>query len=263
MKQFFRALARRAAISALVSSGPLLFAPAVAQAQGVDEFGPYGTERTKRETPQNMAVELRFGPYRPSIDEEFEGSGRTPYKDHFGTDDRWLFGFEIDWELLQIEKFGSLGPGVGIGYTKMTGTTFLDDGTEADEKSTLRIIPMYLHGVLRVDTFAKNTPVPLVPYAKLGLGYAMWSMDDGIGIPKAPDGSKADDTSWGLQWALGGMLMLDVLNRQEANALDAMHGVNHSYVFLEWFRSDLDGFGSGDHMQVGTSTWMAGIALEM
>lgn len=263
MKQSLRTLALRAAAPAILATGALVALPGLAHAQGVDAFGPYGMEHSNRETPQNMAVELRFGPYRPSIDEEFEGTGQTPYKDHFGTDDRWLLGFELDWELLEIPDVGTFGPGVGMGYTKMTGKTFLDNGEEADETSTLRIIPMYVHAVLRVDTLAKNTPVPLVPYAKLGLGYALWSMDDGLGIPSAPDGTKADDTSWGLQWALGGMFLLDVLNRQEANALDGMHGVNHSYVFLEWFRSDLDGFGASNHMQVGTNTWMAGIALEM
>jgi hypothetical protein len=236
--------------------------PRVAHAQGTDEFGSYGGARNT-ESPQNMAIELRFGPYRPSIDDEFKGTGQTPYQDHFGNDKRWLLGFEIDWQLLKIEDFGTFGPGAGIGFTKMTGKTFLANGEEAEETNTLRIIPMYVTGVLRVDALAKNTPVPLVPYVKAGLGYALWSTNDGLGVPRAADGTKGDDTSWGPQWALGGMFLLDVLDRQEANALDGIEGVNHSYIFLEWYNSYLNGFGSGDQMQVGTSTWMTGIALEL
>jgi hypothetical protein len=44
--------------------------------------------------------------------------------------------------------------------------------------------------------------------------------------------------------------------------MDAATGVNNSYFFLEWYNSQLDGFG-GDQMQVGTSTWMLGLAFEI
>jgi hypothetical protein len=33
-------------------------------------------------------------------------------------------------------------------------------------------------------------------------------------------------------------------------------------VFIEWFNSNLNGFGS-DKMQVGTSTWVIGLNLEI
>jgi hypothetical protein len=63
--------------------------------------------------------------------------------------------------------------------------------------------------------------------------------------------------------ALGGMLLLDPFEPDAAVELDATAGVNNSYVFLEWYVSDLDGFGSGDQMHVGTNTWVLGLALEM
>ncbi len=233
------------------------------QAQGTDEFGPYAIDDTTFESPQNAAVELRFGPYAPGVDEEFEGTGRTPFADHYGDDTRWLIGFEVDWQLLEIPGVGTLGPGIGMGFTKMTGQGFLGDGTVADQETTLSILPMYAVGVFRADAVWRQTPVPLAPYIKAGLGYAMWWTNDGLGVPRAEDGSQGEDTSWGLQWALGVSLLLDVFDPRSAANLDASSGVNNSYVFLEWYNSDLDGFGAGDHMQVGTSTWMAGITLEM
>jgi hypothetical protein len=169
----------------------------------------------------------------------------------------------VDWQALEIPSFGTFGPGVGFGYTKFTGEAFLEDGTTADDETTLSILPMYLVGVLRVDVISKTTPVPLVPYAKFGLGYAMWWTSDGRGVARAGDGSRGEDTSWGGQFALGGMLLLDALDRRAAASMDAGNGVNSSYVFLEWYNSSLNGFDSGNQMQVGTSTWMTGIALEM
>jgi hypothetical protein len=231
-------------------------------AQGTDEFGPYGYDDESLETPQHSALELRFGPYAPSIDDEFGGAS-TPYADHFGSDTRWFFGFEYDWQALRIPKVGTLGPGFGFGFTKMEGEAFLADGMPADQTTTLSIMPMYLVGVLRIDAVAKSTPVPIVPYAKLGVGYAMWWTDNGLGVERAPDGLEGEDTSWGTNWALGAMLLLDVFDRRAAANIDSTSGVNNSYVFLEWYNSDLSGFGSDAHMQVGTNTWMAGIAMEL
>lgn len=232
-------------------------------AQGVDAFGPYGYDEDTYESPQNTAIELRFGPYYPNIDDEFEGSGRRPFEEHFGNDTRWLLGFEVDWQLLRIPGFGSLGPGFGLGFTKMEGSAFLEDGSPADQTTKLSILPMYGVAVLRVDAIPKKTPIPIVPYAKAGIGYAMWWTDNGIGVERAPDGSRGEDTSWGTQFALGGMLLLDVFDRAAAANVDSTSGVNNSYVFVEWYYSNLDGFGSGDHMQVGTNTWMAGLAIEL
>ena len=59
---------------------------------------------------------------------------------------------------------------------------------------------------------------------------------------------------------LGGMLLLDVLDRSSAVEMDTTTGVNNSYFFLEWYRSQL---GTSDQMKVGTSTWMLGLALEI
>ncbi len=249
-------------LSALLSACAVTLSatPALAQDTLFDEFGAVDGS-TEYESPQDMAVELRFGPYVPNVDEEFQG--RTPFADSFGNDTRWMIGFEVDWQLLRIPKFGSLGPGFSFGYTSLEGEGTLDSGDVAEQKTTLSILPMHVAAVVRVDTIARNTPVPLVPYGKVGLGYAMWWTNDGHSVERAAaDGRRGEDTSYGLVWALGGMLLLDVFDRVAANDLDSTHGVNHSYVFLEWYNSDLDGFGSGK-MQVGVNTWMAGIALEL
>lgn len=247
----------------LACSALVLLWTAAAQAQGVDAVGPYGITEETFQSPQNAALELRFGPYLPNIDDEFEGAGQAPFERFFGNENRYLIGFEIDWQLLRIPHVGTLGPGFGWGYTSMEATTFLTDGaTEAEQTTSLSIMPMYAVGVFRADVVAKETPVPLVPYAKLGLGYALWWTDDGIGLSRA-DGVEGKGASYGYQWALGAMLLLDPFDPISARDLDSTTGVNNSYFFFEWYNSDLNGFGSGDQMQVGTNTWVVGLALEM
>ncbi len=233
-----------------------------AAAQGVDELGTYGgLEKWQYESPQHAAVELRFGPYTPSVDDEF--SGATPYADAFGDKNRYLLGLEVDWQLLQIPSFGTLGPGIGIGYTTASGKARVaSTGTESDQETSLSILPMYLVGVLRIDVFAQDLGIPFVPYGKLGLGYALWWSNSGDDTARDDAGIIGRDTSYGWQFALGGMLHLDIFDPRSAADMDMSTGVNNSYLFIEWYVSHLDGFG-GDKMDVGTNTWMLGLALEL
>ena len=244
-----------AAAATLVSS--------VAGAQGVDEFGAFGgMENTEFESPQNAAFEVRFGPYTPNVDDEF-GGGATPYEDTFGDDTRWMIGLEVDWQAIRIDHFGSFGPGVGWGYTTASADAPLSSsGDRSEQETSLSIMPMYAVGVLRVDVLTHDLHIPLVPYAKAGLGFAMWWSGDADESGRDDQGTIGRGLSYGFQWALGIMLHLDPLDRGSARTMDLETGVNNSYLFIEWYNSMLDGFG-GDVLQVGTSTWIAGLALEI
>ncbi len=230
-------------------------------AQGIDEFGRYGQTEDQRESKQIGALELRIGRYKPLVDSEFNGTG--PYRRTFGTKNRYSIGLEFDWQALRIPYFGTLGPGFGIEYTKISGDSFLasDLSQRVPEESSLGIIPLYLVAVLRFDYLARTTPIPFVPYGKLGLGSAMWWVSNGGGTANA-NGVEGRGFSYGPQFALGGMFLLDVLDRTSASYMDDSVGVNNSYFFMEWFVSQLDGFGSGKQMQVGTNTWVLGLAME-
>lgn len=256
----------RAVSSVALSSAcwlALSFVPSLAVAQGVDEFGAYGYDETPDQTPQDFAFELRFGPYRPNIDDEFAGA-ETPFELHFGGDTRWSVGFELDWQVLRIPYVGTLGPGFGAAFTRGSLVSYLEDGSVAGSQETqLNILPMYGVAVLRIDPLIRYTPVPLAFSAKAGIGYAMWWISGDEGVVRDDTGYRAEDTSWGTQWALGVQLHLNPFDRFAAQSLDTTYGINNSYVFIEWYRSDLNGLGSSQDMQVGTSTWIAGITLEM
>ena len=247
---------------ALAIGAVLVTASGASLAQGTDEFGAYGGMERRRgyESPQHAAFEFRLGRYQPQIDNEF--SGATPFESTFGNDTRFIIGFELDWQALRIPGLGTFGPGFGWGYTKFGADAFLSDGTgRAAQETTLEIMPMYVVGVLRADVFARELSIPLVPYAKLGLGYALWWTGDGSDTSEDDAGVKGRDASYGLHYALGGMLLLDALDRTSAVEMDNVTGVNNSYLFIEWTVSMLDGFG-GDQMNVGSNSWTLGLALE-
>jgi hypothetical protein len=232
-----------------------------ARAQGVDEFGGYGTKRVHQsESKQEAAFEIRFGRYLPEVDSNVDGA---PFESTFGNDTRYMLGFEVDWQLLRIPHFGTLAPGIGWGYTKFSAKApFASNGELSATTTRLSIMPMYLVGVARADVISRDLKIPLVPYAKVGLGYGLWWSSDGKRTAET-DGKKGRGASYGLTYALGAMFLLDVLDEDDAVTADGLTGINNSYIFAEWFRPQLDGFGSTDVLDIGSSSWCLGIALEI
>jgi hypothetical protein len=211
------------------------------------------------ESDQHFAIELRFGPYHPSVDNNFPTPG--PYAQAFGADNKPFFGgFEFDWQALRIPWVGSLGPGFGWGYTKSSAqATKVSNGQPSAEETTLTIMPMYAVAVLRVDVLARQTAIPLVGYGKAGVGYGLWWSGNDIG-------TQGKGHSWGTQFGLGGMLLLDAFDEHAAVELDNEWGINNTYLFFEWVVSDLNGFSSSPNLSVlniGTNSWVLGLAIEM
>jgi hypothetical protein len=219
-------------------------------------------QETKKASAQYFAFELRFSPYYPKIDSEPALAGKTPFESTFGDSNRLMVALEFDWQAIRIPHFGTLGPGISAGYTtmgsvaKIRGTTF-DSGQETN----LSIYPLYAVAVLRVDAIANELRFPIVPYAKAGLGLGLWRAYGPKGTEYVK-GTAGKGISSGTQLAIGAALQLDFLDRKSANELDSAIGINHSYLFAEYFLSNLDGFGSNKALRVGTNTWTLGLAFE-
>jgi hypothetical protein len=236
-----------------------LLATGAAHAQGGEGDETWRRFQKPPESPQRFAVELRFGPYHPTVDDEFPTE--RPYATAFGEDKKpFYFGVEFDWQMLRIPKIGSLGIGAGWGYTNSSGTALRQsDKKPSPEMTFLRIMPMYGVGVFRLDFLARETAVPLVAYGKAGLGYGLWWSGNDID-------TQGKGHTWGTHFALGGMLLLDSLDEHAAVELDNEWGINNTYFYFEWMMANLDGFGhSGDHsvMHIGANTWVLGLAIEM
>lgn len=261
-----RTLSQHLFIAAIFSGaalGTLLTGTGLAHAHEADAphdhtSGTLAYDYEAKRSPQHWAFELRLGPYIPRVDSEF--SGATPYEDSFGTKPSLSVGLEADYQILRIPYFGTIGPGVGLHWFRKGGIAEFTDGTEGSaHTNSLWIIPMYAVGVLRVDVLARELHFPLVPYAKGGFAWAFWESRDAGKVSKISD-EKARGLETGLQAQLGLMFHLNPLAPQAAADMDNSSGVNNAYLFGELWLSDIDSFDSG--MQVGTTTWVAGLALE-
>lgn len=241
--------------------------------------------------PGSFAVELRFGPYWPQVDNEFPRAP-GPYERIFDNDPQFYFGLEADWLPLRIPYVGMVGPGFGWGLTTATGTAIKSQASPNDDsetgdpsaETTLTIMPMHLSAVARFDELMLRTQIPVVPYAKFGIGLASWSASNVTGTSVAgkvteganrgkpctpldaeketPGCVSGSDSTWGLHLALGGMLSLNWIEPRSANKLYEDVGVAHLYLFGEWMNAMLNGLGSRPQMRVGSSTVVVGMAAD-
>jgi hypothetical protein len=231
-------------------------------------------------SPREFAIEARFGLYTPNIDSEF--SGTKPHADVFGTKRRPMWQLEFDWEFLQ--EFGTLSLGGVIGYYKENAqacqlTGLKPDGTcpivtdpitnkrdpssgPSGDNTGLRLIPLAVLLVYRMDEAANHWHIPLVPYAKIGLNYTIWTITNGNGDVAWSGGNKGQGGTMGWQAAVGISLQLDFLDPGAARGFDADSGVNHSYAFFEVDHVDGSGLYRKDVLRVGDNTWFTGLMFE-
>jgi len=213
---------------------------------------------------QNFALELRFSPYTPQIDDE-PGLSTKPYANTFGGS-RLMISGEFDWQVLRIPGLGTIGPGVGVGYTSMSADAVTSSGRPSGDTTSLSIYPFWGVAVLRADVFYRNFGFPLVPYMKAGLGYALWTASNTGGTSEAKDRTGAlisgKGTSWGTQFALGVAFALDAIDQGASRNMDNATGINSTYIFFEAYWLSLNGFGSNNTLRVGTNTWAMGLAFE-
>ncbi len=267
----------RASLAPLVVAS-VLFATAPARAQStyasstdwrrLDRSDSLG----KSSSRQQFTFELRFGQYFPEIDGKpglaTNKLGDLPYSAVFsnkdnrgksdGANDQFYFGLELDYLPLRIPYIGALGAGLGWGYThagakaKLTGTT-TDSGTD----TAFTIMPMHLSAVIRFDELMRRTGVPIVPYAKIGLGLGIWSASP------VPTGYTGTGATWGSHFAVGGMLALNFMDPRAAARLDETTGVNHAYLFGELMRANLNGLGATPTYYLGSTSWVVGLAVDL
>jgi len=236
-------------------------------------------------SPREYAIEARFGLYTPNIDSEF--SKTTPHADVFGSKRRPMWQIEFDWEFLQ--EFGTLSLGGVIGYYKENAqacqlTGLKPDGTcpvvkdpvtgeidpssgRSGDNTGLRLIPLAVLLVYRMDEAANHWHIPLVPYAKIGLNYTIWTITNGNGDVALFDdnnghSSKGQGGTMGWQAAVGLSLRLDFIDPGAARGFDADSGVNHTYAFFELAHVDGSGLYRKDVLRVGDNTWFAGLMFE-
>jgi MYXO-CTERM domain-containing protein len=205
------------------------------------------------------AFGLEVGPYYPSVDKEFT-NGNTPFETVFGDNSRALVQLRVDKYFAW--PFGQLGFGLGLGYTQLSAYACeeVDDGEAAcsgrsavDETKFL-LLPVSAFAVYRFSLLADQDILPLVPYARLGLSASYWKVSGGDGS------TSADGLSFGALGALGMVILVDEVEPQAKQNLEAEFGVSQVGLAFEVSTNELLRFGS-DQLRVGATTWSAGILV--
>lgn len=242
---------RKSALVALLFAGVAL-APASADAS-ID----YDYEEDIR-----AAFELKLGPYTPNIDDEFGGDG--PYNDVFGGSTPLLLEAEFDYQFWR--GFGSLGVFGAVGWSQVRASAIGVDGEPTADKTRLRMLPLRLGLVYRFDELQRRWNIPFVFSFKAGLDYSAWFVMAGNQIADAadPDGTRhvGRGGTFGYHAALGVNFLLDSLAPRMATTFAANSGVDNSYLFAELMMARIDDFGSDDSWDLGTRTFLIGLAFE-
>jgi hypothetical protein len=198
------------------------------------------------------SFELMAQQYRPDVDSEFSVSP-GPYRQVFGGGRGWMFQGAVSKSL--YTDFGSLEAGVRAGYFEDTGRGLILGSEEpAGESTALRIIPTSLMLTYRFDWPVERYGIPLAPYVRASLERYNWWVSGGGGTTE-----RGATNGWSATAGLA--FLLDIVDRGLARELDRESGVNHTYVFAEITRSDVDDFGSGSSWDLSDEKLSLGFGL--
>jgi hypothetical protein len=252
-------------VSLITSAFALAMVVAPKDARAI-EFGTPASEHPHR-SPQNFAFELRFSPYRVQVDEEpalkdHPDGPQTPFADSFGTSPRLYIGLELDWQTFRIPYVGTIGPGLSVGTVSMSRTSRTKTtNRESGDEYSLTIYPFTLNAVLRADGLWRDRGFPLVPFAKLGLGMALWDASTTGGTSEF-QGVKGKGATWGTNTAIGLAFALDSNDQGATRNMDTAIGINNTYFYAEYYWLALNGLGQDNALYVGSNSWTMGLAFE-
>jgi len=271
---------KRALAAAAATLAVLLGTAHVASAQAVYDDA---LDQDLRPPVSQWAFELKFGPYTPDIDGEFKtpiviGGTELPYGPYAttfgdksgGSTDGLLTQMEVDRFLLY--PGGQLGIAFGVGYMQKWAHAFAEDPVTHDpiftmrsgtDRTTFRLVPLFVGAVYRYTQLADQTVVPIVPYAKLGLAYDLWWITKGNGgVSSSGDNGDGKGGTLGWSGSLGFSLRADAIDPGAARNMQIEMGVEHVGFFAEVTYADVSGLGQSHKLHVGDLTWSAGLNFE-
>ncbi|MCX7957902.1 MAG: MXAN_2562 family outer membrane beta-barrel protein, partial [Deltaproteobacteria bacterium] len=203
------------------------------------------------ESERTFGISVNAGNYKPSEIDKEDGLSAKPYKDIFNDKSELMFKLGFDYEVFQ--RFGTLSAGGMSGFWQVLGKGIYNFQGNTSEKSpdttVFNIVPLELNLTYRFDYYAVNANIPFVPYIKGGLDYYIYWITDSRGDVSRyqnQDGKTFEGYGGktGYHYAAGMMFLLDWIDRETASDFDMEFGVNNSYIFVEFYKSVIDGFGS-------------------
>lgn len=277
-----RRLARSRLVFAVAAVALVVLVPVRAHAQT-----PYWEDPRAGDVSEPAAEEtdhitwhagVRVGPYVPQIDAQLGMSSNGPYGQMFG-------GYSLlpmlDVDRILWRGFGQLGIGVSAGFLSKTAHAWVigcatctpgnpDRPRSPGDKNSFRMIPLQVTAVYRLTTLDDDYGVPIVPYARGGLGYyAWWSTGPNGSFASSCTGptmpgcatTKAFGASLGLVGSIGLAIRAERIDSAAARSMRES-GIEHAGFYAEYSLAKVDGFGSSSKLAVGDNTWFAGVDFE-
>jgi hypothetical protein len=222
-----------------VGVAALLLALAVPQAQaGVDED----------EHPRaNGDVELRYGPYFPSVESVTDVYGDS------GHGVLWLEGG------VKITRFAELDVGMGFYQELATKVSVADTDYHSSEHTMITAWPFTAALTGRLDIFHEQL---LVPTARIGMDYWLWKENWYVNPDVGGDSSIAGG-ELGWHWGVGGNLLLDRFDPRRASWLATSMGIDDTYLVVDWRTQTLGQWGEDGTSLFDGSMITVGLKLDM
>jgi hypothetical protein len=220
----FQSLARGLALAAALVATPAL------------------ADHTAR-SPESSSFELRLSGYHPSIDAEFKPN-TGPYQQTFGSDRGWMARLNMGRTLWR--GIGTLEFHLGTGYFEKYGKGTIAGSTlKSNDNTGFKVVPLSVGLTYRFDWAAEELNIPLAPYVRVSLErYNWWITNGSSDIPDINNRQGYGATN-GFSGTLGLALLLDFLDPDLAREMDQDTGINHTYLFMDITRSQVNNFGSG------------------
>lgn len=199
------------------------------------------------ESERTFGISLNVGNYKPSEIDNEEGLTTKPYKEIFNDKSELMFKLGFDYEIFQ--KLGTISTGGMLGFWQVLGKGIYGDiQSKSMDTTVFNIVPIELNLTYRFDYYAINFNIPFVPYIKSGLDYyVFWITDSKGDVSKYKDSDGKTFEGYGgktgYHYSVGLMFLLDWIDRETASDFDMEFGVNNSYIFIEFYKSKIDGFG--------------------
>ncbi len=180
------------------------------------------------------SLELGAGPYRPSIDSEFDGP--TPYRDVFGGAPAPMFRLHIGRALWSGNGTVELGFRTGFSCKSGHAVQSTDPSVKSADRSAFYVVPTSITLTYRTDQLPEKG-IPLLAYARTTLERYNWW------VTKQSSWVSSGATN-GFSGTLGLALVLDFIDPPAARDLENEVGIKHTSVYFDVTWGKVNDFGS-------------------
>jgi hypothetical protein len=193
-------------------------------------------------------IELRYGPMFPSNESVTSVYGSS------GHGVAWIEGG------VRVTRFAELDVGAGFYQELSTKVAQGDSDYHSAEHTMLTAWPLTGALTARLDIFHEQL---LVPTARIGADYWLWKENWYVN-PDVGGDSEMTGGEWGWHYGFGANLLLDRFDPRRASWLEAISGIDDTYLVVDWRRTTLGAFGTGDGVSLLDGSMLTvGIKLDM